>query len=366
MRIALSFFSLFFCALWGDVVHQGEVWHGTYYEAEGNVEIAGRVEGDVYVAGTQIIISGEVTGDCIAIGGSVILKGVIGGNATVIAGQGTIGGKIGKTASILGVNVDFLPGGEIDGPVFLAGGYVDVDNTISGNIMALAGGLKITGSILGDFQGFIGRLFLSDTARIQGILKYRSSYEAEIAHGAKIHGETIYVPSLVKNLMDMPILSGVVLGSKIAAFLMNFLYTFAVGAILIRFFPKKLQNTLKCLSHSFFKSACLGVLVLFLFPLVSVALLITVIGTPFALTLMALNIISFYTMKVFAILGVSNFVFSKIGWRKNRMPTLLAGQLIYYILCFIPVLGWFVAIFFMILGLGASVLAQVRRARKIA
>jgi hypothetical protein len=90
-------------------------------------------------------------------------------------------------------------------------------------------------------------------------------------------------------------------------------------------------------------------------------LLMTILGVPFALTLMAANIIGFYTAKVYSIFWVSNWLFGKIGFKRNCLPGFFCGLIIYFGLTAIPVLGVVVAFAAMLFGLGGGVLAQTKR-----
>ena len=104
-----------------------------------------------------------------------------------------------------------------------------------------------------------------------------------------------------------------------------------------------------------------GLVVLIGLPILIALLLITVIGAPFALTLLALNIISFYTVTIFFVLWMSNFVFRKIGWKENTILALVVGLVIYHFLTEIPILGIFVICVATIFGFGAAVVAQTKK-----
>ncbi len=343
------------------VISSDQVFKGRYVELGETIEVSGLVQGDAYLVGTQVTVDGEIEGDLFAVGCVVSITGKVKGNVRILAVQAVVDGEILGSAAALGVNVHLPKTGTLLGNLFLLAGYGDLENKIEGNVLALAGGLKLAGSIQKNLQTFVGRLRLMESADIAGNLKYRSSYSAVIDPGATVKGEIIYKSSLFRDIMDMPILSGVVIGSKVAGFLMNFLYTFVVGIIFIRFFPRKLQNALFVLREMPWKCGFTGFLIVILLPIVSFILLITIIGTPFALTLMALNIVGFYTVKIFSILWMSNGLFHLLGWRKNKIHTLFVGQILYYSLCYIPVVGWFISLFAMLFGLGSSVLAQLKK-----
>jgi hypothetical protein len=126
-------------------------------------------------------------------------------------------------------------------------------------------------------------------------------------------------------------------------------------------FPKNLNAALDALKGHPLKSFVYGVMLLILLPLASLILLMTILGVPFALTLMAANIIGFYTAKVYSIFCVSNWLFGKIGLKHNRLPSFFCGLLIYFALTLIPVFGTIVAFAAMLFGLGGGVLAQAKR-----
>jgi cytoskeletal protein CcmA (bactofilin family) len=342
-------------------VRAGEIYKGDFFGLGDSIEISGIVEGDVYLLGSQIMIDGIVQGDVIAIGGSVDVAGKVMGNVRILAGQVTIGGEVTRNTTLIAANAQMPFSGDVGGNVIILAGNSDLAATIGGNAMAVASNLRVSSNIQKNLEVYVGQMRITSKARIHGDLSYRSNEVASIDPSARVFGKIVYHPSLFHNMLDMPILRGVIIGSKIAGILMNFLYTFVIGIIFIRMFPRKLESTLHTLQEKPVKSLGFGLVLLILLPLVSLLLLMTVLGAPFALTLIALNIISFYTAKVFSILWASNWLFSKIGWKRNKIPTLAFGQVIYYILTTIPFLGFFIAFFSMLFGLGAAVLAQTKQ-----
>ncbi len=202
---------------------------------------------------------------------------------------------------------------------------------------------------------------ITSRAVIDGDLDYRSSTPAWIEQGAVIKGAITHHPSFVHELVKGTWIQGLLVGSKVLAILMNFLYTFVIGVILIKMFPKNLEAALQALKVHPFKSLSYGLMLLILLPLASLILLMTILGVPFALTLMAANVIGFYTAKVYSIFAASNWLFGKVGLKYNRLPSFFCGTLLYFALAAIPVFGTVVAFAAMLFGLGAGVLAQTKR-----
>ncbi len=343
------------------MLRSGQVHDGDYFAMGNSVEISGTVLGDAYIMASQAIIDGKITGDLLVLGGSVEIAGEIEGSVRVLAGQVTLSGHVERNVTIIAASTQLSQPGEVDGNAVLVSGNIDLAARMDSNVTLLASNLRLASTIQKNVWAYVGQMRITSKARISGDVNYRSSSTAWIDPQSKIGGSLIYRPSFLHGLFEWSWLKGVVIGSKIAGLLMNFLYTFVIGWILIRMFRRRLDNTLHALQTQPLKSFVFGIVLLILFPLASLILLMTVLGAPFALTLIALNIISFYSAKVFSILWASNWLFSKIGMKPNRMPLLASGQVLYYALTIIPVFGTLLAVVSMLFGLGGAVVGQQRR-----
>ncbi|MBX9922653.1 MAG: polymer-forming cytoskeletal protein [Rhabdochlamydiaceae bacterium] len=330
-----------------------EVFSGDYYALGDLVEVAGVVQGNAYLAGTQVQIDGEIQGNLFVVAGSLEIKGKVQGKVWALAGGATFTGDVGELV-LLAASAQLNQGGKIQRDLTLCAGNAEIDDWIGGNATVLASNLKISGTIDHNLKSFAGKLRILSGAWIKGDLRYKSNEVALIDSAARIGGSILYQHSPLRDFR------GVVIGSKIAAFLMNFLYTLVMGIVIIRLFPHKLSGALSALHTAPLKSFLHGLVLLVLFPLASLVLLITVIGAPFALTLIALNIITLYTAKIFTILWGANWLFSRLRWKKNGVCTLLGGQVIYSILVSVPFLGPSIAFFVMVIGLGAVVVSRSR------
>jgi cytoskeletal protein CcmA (bactofilin family) len=339
-----------------DVVHNGD-----YFASGGSVEISGTVNGDVYLFAEQVIIDGVVNGDLLCCGGSIDVSGKIAHNCRILGGQVLISGEIGKNATIAAGNLQLLPSASLDGNLVATAGNIDLASKIGSDATILASNLRVSAQINNDLQCYVGQMRITSRAVIGRNLDYRSHSLAWIEPGATIRGMIEYHPSFVHELVKGTWIQSLLVGSKIIVTLMNFIYTFVIGVILIKIFPKNLESALYELKKRPLKSLVFGLMLLILLPLASLLMLMTILGIPFALTLIALNIIGFYTAKVYCIFWVSNWVFGKMGMKVNRMPSFFLGLIVYFCLTPIPVFGTILAFLFMLLGLGAGVLSQGKR-----
>lgn len=380
MRAALIICSILFCCLalkaedrdiYNDEVIEEtvadvaktEVITGNYYSV-GDVIISGKVEGSAYVIGTEIQIDGEITDNLVAIGGSVFITGNIGGNVHILAGQAIVQGNIGGDVSFIGANLLLPASGKIAGNLFMICGNAALEDLVEGYVTAIVASFTVSGTIQKNMRSFVDRLRLTSTAHILGTLNYRSRNHLIQDRGAQVVGGVHYHKTLLKDLQEFRFFKGVEVGSQVFHLFVKFFYTFIVGMLVIHLFPNRLQRALRSLRTHAGRSFVYGLLVLIALPLVTGILLITVVGAPFALTLLALNIISFYTVTVFPILWVTNRIFRFFRWKESTIWALATGQSIYYVLTLIPLLGALVACVAVIYGFGATLVAQSENGRK--
>jgi hypothetical protein len=302
-----------------------------------------------------------VNGDLLGCAGAIDISGKVTHNCRLLGGQILISGEVGKNVTAIGGNLQLLSSASLGGNLVATAGNVELAAKIGSDATVVASNLRISSQINNDLQCYVGRMRVTSKAVIGRNLEYRSNAPAWIEEGATVRGQTIYHPSFVHELVKGTWIQGLLVGSKIVAILMNFIYTFVIGVILIKIFPKNLESALHELKKHPLKSLSYGLMLLILLPLASLLMLMTILGIHFALTLIALNIIGFYTSKVYCIFLASNWIFGKVGMKANRLPSFFLGLVIYFCLTFVPIFGTILAFAFMLLGLGAGVLSQGKR-----
>lgn len=343
------------------VLPAGTVHEGDFFAFGDSVEISGTVNGDVYLLANQVVIDGVVNGDVLAAAGSLEISGKVTHNVRCISGQLLVNGQIGNNVTSLSGNIQLLPSSSVAGNLVIVAGNVDLSSRIASEVVVVASNVRISGFLGGLLKAYVGHLRVTSRAEIMGNIEYRSSAPAWIDPAAQVKGQVLYHPSLVHELVQGSWLHKLLVGSKIVTLLMNLVYTLVVGLILLKIFPKNLEAALHALQEHPWKSFSYGVMLLILLPLVSLILLMTILGVPFALTLIAANIIGFYTAKIYSIVWVSNRWLTHIKLKANRFPILCVGVLCYFILSEIPIIGGLIAFAAMLFGLGAGVMAHARR-----
>ncbi len=343
------------------VLPSGEVHNGNYFAMGSSVEISGTVNGDVYILAEQVVIDGVVNGDVLCCGGSIDISGKVSSNCRLVGGQILLSGPIGNNVTAVAGNLQLLSSASVGGSLVATAGNVDLSADIGTDATIVASNLRLSSSIKDNLQCYVGQMRITSRSVIGGDVDYRSSAEAWIEAGATIRGKVTHHPTFVHGLVKGTWIHGLLVGSKVLALLMNFIYTFVIGLILIKMFPKNLEAALHAIQSNPLKALCYGIMILILLPLAALILLMTVLGVPFALTLIAANIIGFYTAKVYSIFWASNWLFGKIRFKPNRLPGFTCGLILYFCLTSIPIFGTVVALAAMLFGLGGGILAQTKR-----
>ncbi len=338
----------------------GAVSGGDYHVAAENIEILGTIEGDAYIAGMQVFIDGEILGDLLLTAVSATIAGKVHGNVRFVGGQAIFSGEVGKNVSVVAGSLQMQSSSVIRGNMTVLAGTTDISSDIGGKVSVVATDVRLAGKIAKTLNVIAGRLRLTSKAMVGGDLEYRGNQKAVIDPAAVIRGELIQHRGFFSNL-EGSVFDRFLRGSKILGLMMNFLFTFVVGIFIMKVFPRNLKNAHRIISTAPLRAMGMGVVLLIALPLASLLLLMTVLGAPFAVALLAINILSFYTAKIFSITWGSNFLAHKAHMRAGPITVFALGLIIYYALTMIPKAGFFISFAALLLGLGAALLGRTQR-----
>src|ERR671919_1826298 len=243
-----------------------------------------------------------------------------------------------------------VPEGEEVGDLVVFHGSSAVDGTVNGSLVAFDAPVTISGEVDGDVVVFNGRVELQDGANVTGDVLSRS--EPVVASGATIGGEA-------KRIQTNVDWEGFGWVGRLGWWLAVSVSTLVVGLVLLWLVGRGAGRILEAGRTRIGPSIGLGLLLFFGLPILAIIALVTVVGIPLGLGLLA------------ALLLIYALGYSATAWILGRSilrgPTswvlaFLAGWGILRILALIPILGglvWFAAVVF---GLGALLVA-IWRAR---
>jgi len=238
-----------------------------------------------------------------------------------------------------------VPEGEQVGDLVVFHGSAVMDGTVEGSLTAFDAPVTIAGRVNGDVVVFNGRVVLQSGANVTGDVV--SQQAPVVASGATIGGTT-------KRLQTNTNWEGFGWAGRVAWWLAVSISTLVVGLVLLWLVGRGAPRILEAGRNMIGPSNGLGLLLFFGLPLLAIIALVTVVGIPLGLGLLA------------ALLLIYALGYSAAAWILGRSivpePTawavaFLAGWAILRVLALIPILGglvWFAAV---VLGLGALAVA---------
>ncbi|MFH0887227.1 MAG: hypothetical protein V1843_03575 [bacterium] len=311
----------------GDVINESMLAMGE------EIQILGKVKGNLIAFGGRVFIDGNVGGTIIAAGGDVTILGPA--NSAVVGG--------GKVLINSTIKSDLVVGA---GKVIIDDGAQVGKDTFLG-----CGEAVISGKICKDLRVGAGLLRLLPGAYIKGNLKY-SAGRTEIDSGATIKGNI--------RIIDHPEakkLAGYILTFAIAKEIIATLALILIGLLMLRYVPNQITMITNRMSDSPLKSLGWGVLSAIVIPVIAILLFITVVGIPLGLLLLIAFGFALYFSAIFIGIILGRWIIEQLskGRRATLGWSLVLGLVIYKLITFIPIVGWVIALITIIWALGAIV-----------
>jgi hypothetical protein len=259
------------------------------------------------------------------------------------------GGQATEAFVVLSGRAD-VPRGQRVGDLVVFHGSSTVDGTVNGSLTAFDAPVTISGRVNGDVMVFNGRVELRSGANVTGDVV--SQQAPVVASGATIGGTT----SRIQTRTNWKGFGWV---GRLGWWLAMSVSTLVVGLVLLWLVGRGAGWILEAGRTRIGPSIGLGLLLFFGLPILAIIALLTVVGIPLGLGLLA------------ALLAIYALGYSAAAWVLGRSivrgPTawvvaFLVGWAILRVLALIPILGglvWFVAV---VVGLGALAVA-IWRAR---
>jgi hypothetical protein len=239
-----------------------------------------------------------------------------------------------------------VPEGQTVGDLVVFHGSADVAGTVDGSLTAFDAPVTISGRVNGDVVAFNGRVVLRSGANVTGDVV--SQQAPVVASGATIGGTT-------KRVQTNTNWEGFGWAGKLAWWLAVSVSTLVVGLVLVWLLGRGAARILEAGRTRIGPAIGWGLLLFFGLPILAVIALVTVVGIPLGIGLLA-GLLLIYALGYSAaawILGRSIVRGPTTSW----FVAFLAGWAILRIVALIPILGglvWFAAVVF---GLGALAVA---------
>lgn len=319
-----------------------------FYKIGEIIEINESIDGDVIVMAQKLKINAPVAGDVLAIAEEIEINNDIEGDLRIAGKNIIINGKIKKNTNIFSANTEIGENAILEKDLLIFGQNIINKGIIKGNLNASADGkIELKNTIEGDADiklGDTGKLIISPNSSINGNLSYTSSEEANIADGAIIKGEKKHInPEDIKEEKKVNWF-----WKLIALFSM-----LALGMVAIMIDKKNTMSAVEEIIKHSNKSLLFGILYIICIPVISIALLCTLIGIPISLMLLAIFFIILYISQVFASIAIGKMLTKK--YKISDINAMIIGVLVFTILVSLPWIGGAFRLLAILIGMGAII-----------
>jgi cytoskeletal protein CcmA (bactofilin family) len=316
------------------------------------VDFRGRSEGDVTIVAGDAEVEGNIEGTLNLAVGKAVVSGDVGDSLRVVGGNVELTGDVTGDLIVLGGRVTIPSSANISGDLIIAGGNVDLRGEVDGDVNGYVWRLSIAGTIHGSVDVNVNKLDVRSTANIDGDLTYHTYIKPSISDGAEIRGTVSEPPDFPwDSWFDE---------SGVFGPLLRAMWSLLAGAALILIAPR-IASAISTNAGRLVPSGVTGLLGVVLIPIVAVILLVTLIGLPIGVLILAGYFVALYLSQIAVGLAIGRFVLPNRWHDGSRGFYLLAmtlGVLIVVALKLVPVpwVAGIVGAIVTIWGFGAVVL----------
>jgi len=293
-----------------------------FFRFSADIQLDEPVERDFVGAGGTVNIKESVSKDVFVAGGSIFIHGDVGGDVRAAGNVVEISSRVGGNIAVFGQVVEISEGAVIEGSARIRANKVILRGTIEKNADIDAVEFEQYGFVKGDLN-----------------------YKKIDQKGSK--GAFGWFFSLV-GLFGMLI----------------------AGLVFVSVFPKTSRDIILSTTKNPLKDLAWGVAFIFLIPIACVVLMLTIIGFPVGLILIASYAIGLYFGQVVVGIILGTYIFGVFKGKAgaNKFPlawTMTFGIVVLWFIIGIPVFGWLIKLIALALGLGVLVRIKINLIKKI-
>ncbi len=256
-----------------------------------DVVVVGGSEGRVFGAGWKVKIEdGNYEREIIAIGADIHLEPHAKKPVYIFGQKIVLSGHYASDVAAVGQEIILMPDAKIDGKLWLSGQKVWLQGSVVANGKILANRVLLEGNVLSkkgkvlDVQA--KELDISETAKINGDILYRAQEAPRVDGRAKVLGNiTLETASFEDELREK--LEKIAFLGKLGSKLMLLVWLLLAGFAITLFMTPKVVASMKRVHENPLRMMGVGFGFLVIIPIAAVFLLLTVIGMPVAISMMA-------------------------------------------------------------------------------
>jgi cytoskeletal protein CcmA (bactofilin family)/uncharacterized Tic20 family protein len=321
------------------------------------INIAGDVTGDVFALGSTITVTGTIGGDLIAAGQQITVDGVVQGDIRAAGQQVTINGRVDGSVTTAGQQIVVGRQGAVGGSLLVGAQDVNLVGTVGRSVLTGAGALQLGGSVGGNVNAHVERLNVDPNARVGGKLLYSSPDQVVVPAGVATGGVEYQAPDRAERQRDER--RDNLFGSLSVIFNVIWLVGSVIaGVLLVHFLPAFASSTAEQVRHHPLSSFGIGVVAMFIVPVVALIVAVTLIGLPLSFLAVLGYLLAIYVGQLLLGLAVGA-VLVELVRRRGTVPhvgpewLVVLGLVVVYVVTHLPWIGGLATFIAICLGLGA-------------
>jgi len=320
-----------------------------------NININGHIRGDLVAAGMSATLDGEVDGSVAAFVYDLKMCGDCRNSVRVFARRIDIDGHIERNLMAFGEEVIIGTHGWVEKDIHFGASTVLIQGHVGGKLEGSGDKVYISGQIDGDVKIEAPEVVVQPTAIIGGNLTTTGYKEPKIEPGAQILGETTHSTPKKKEPKGYSFLS-------FLCDAWSFLALALTGGVLLGFFGGFTLDVTQQIKTHWLKSLGLGFVFFVGLPIAAVILIVTLIGIPLGVVVLAGWGLLCYLAKVFIAIIVGDWLLRKL--RGGRSPkafwSMILGVVVIILALKIPFFGFLAKILIATI-IGGWILTRLRR-----
>lgn len=337
------------------VVGEDEVIDRDFFAAGETIQISGTINGDAYVAGGKVIVDGVINGDLLTAGGDVDISGTVTQDIRAAGGHVRIAAVAGRNVTIAGGTVNFDPSANLHGNVVVVGGTVSMNAAVPGDATFGVGDLTLGSQIEGSVHAGVGQLWMLNDASVAGDFVLFADEDIQIDQ-TKVAGNVIRkdVPHTEKSIPAAEVNPEEVMKSIFTFFtVVSLIAQIIIGLLLVYAMPHFMRKTSETLQTQPWKSIGIGLVIMFVTPIASIALLFTLVGFPLGIFALIFFTFGLYLSQYFVMYWLGRLIVQKLDKKWNDGWIFMVGLVVFNVVKMIPVVGWVAHVIALLAGYGA-------------
>lgn len=318
--------------------------------------INGDVDGDLIVFSHSVTVSGHIKGDILCFAQDLTVNGPVDGNVRAFAQTITLNSNVAKNVMVWGGAVNLWETANVGGTMTIGTSDAELHGHVSGDLLGFGGDFDINGVLDHDVALHAQTLSIGPNAEIKGQTKFEGNREATVSASAKLGSPVVF--TLKKHGREKDYSSARFYWHQILMWGASFVFGLVILLLAPGFFFAAERACGKAA-----QSIGLGLLLLFVTPIVAIIVCVTIVGLGVGISTLFLYVIAIYSAQIYVGSWLGEKILGEGVGVGPALGRLALGLFILRAVHLLPYIGGWIIFVVLVWGLGAMALALYRYMR---